>query len=751
MIGSLTRNGKFGWSQKRRSGATNNALVQAELAALGIDADDITTVADVTDFIDRFVAIIEDPLSVSATTLRYLATDSFAAGTSLPLHAGHMLYWADRLVKQNKVGIGYTDRLSEADEVTETWGAVTPDNLADADPFDLVTTLEGLGCNVAIIDPEAVDDATAGSEDGPVLITDSSRNCTLLDATTAKSFDSSADLFKTVSATRDAYRYRLWGLKTAVNGNDTVGGFGNLHEGGGGVHRFPNSTKPCIILTRHGDDHQVAKERIWRNPSLAEPAYILLSGYPGEFPTIRMGSSVVGSAPQTLDNGPQIYWGFSTTGRSNTHLRNLDLVGNRDGEYDDGGGNVTGKVYAKTMFLVQSSSTNCSVRHCRVRDFLPMTPSHSEAASYADYVDIIYPDRPASNGDDPSFEAFFVKGSDFTFDSNHVQAADLGIASFEEYGSTYPISRGTDVQAHNARITRNTYDGFCSGDYCRVTPRPGAENITGYYCADNVIVSNGYKCLLAQSSSSVSTHSISGIIERNFVYNAGTEDRQNAGGDLASLFPGAGTLIVRDNVFANNIDGQVQRDQMTAGAVGIGMADATGDGDIDSGNGTAIGGTQFYNNILWNTVLRFSSDVAGYANAQTIVASHEVYKNLIHGPPDPLKSENRTSPSDLLDAPVMFNIYAGTTLGNTTFTDNNVTRDAGDDNETVLLAHRDGASSVTQYEVADTQMTGVSGLTSSDPQYADPANGDFTSGNATLAAYVASAPKTRAAVRAWTP
>ncbi|RIK74731.1 MAG: hypothetical protein DCC68_22540, partial [Planctomycetota bacterium] len=145
----------------------------------------LTTHALATAFISDFVAVMNNPRLALPNAYVGLIEEWFTGY----LGAADMLYHLDRLLKASKATIGYTDRLSEAGG---DWGEAGPTTLTDADPLGLVATLEALSCNVAIIDPQAVDDGDATSRDGPVIVTyqsGSNNTCTLLDGTTAKTYN----------------------------------------------------------------------------------------------------------------------------------------------------------------------------------------------------------------------------------------------------------------------------------------------------------------------------------------------------------------------------------------------------------------------------------------------------------------------------------------------------------------------------------------------------------------------------------
>jgi len=280
MIGSLTRNGKFGWSMARH--APRNVVAE-ELASLGINGT-VTDVGDATDFIDRFVDVINGVTITSEATKQYLATYSFMPQYDGPLNATHMLYWLDRLLKLNRANIGYTTRLSQAGA---GWGEAEPDSLTEADPLDLVTTLEGLGWDVVVIDWDA--DA-AGTNNTDVA---STTGCVTIlrtsdvgaDSGDIKCLDGAA---KTTTGlfNGNVFRYKFWKQ------------LGDFHERGGGGMRCPNvATSKTVVLIRNAilTPHVVKNENIIG--ARVETQTVAISGTPSSG-TYRIISSNFGTTDE---------------------------------------------------------------------------------------------------------------------------------------------------------------------------------------------------------------------------------------------------------------------------------------------------------------------------------------------------------------------------------------------------------------------------------------------------------------------
>lgn len=218
------------------------------------------------DFITRFVAIINSPQSVSPALRNYLLTEGGRwAMDGIGLGARHLLYWLDRQLKtklrdEHEL---YVDRLSEAGA---GWGEADPVNLTEADPLGLVTTLEGLGCKVVIVDADATDDASAGSTSGCVRI---HRNSTL--GANSGDITTIGGTNKTTTGLFNGsdYRYKFWKTLT------------DLNERNGGGLRFPNSTTvESIVLVRAAADGDIVNRENQIGVRI-ETQTVAISGTPG--------------------------------------------------------------------------------------------------------------------------------------------------------------------------------------------------------------------------------------------------------------------------------------------------------------------------------------------------------------------------------------------------------------------------------------------------------------------------------------
>jgi len=210
-----------------------------------IIAPTLSTLQGTKDWIALAATVIADHRLVAPGTYNTLTTDTFPAGTDTAFGAPHLLQYLDWQLKANKAGIGYTDRLSEA-----SWGEAEPDSLTEADPLDLVTTLEGLGCKVVIVDNDAKTDGSnnldAASTTGCVRVLRADDNSVRsINGTTVKTTPDD-NLFS-----GSEYQFKFWYT------------LDDLNESNGGNFRFPNSvTVESIMLVRASilSDHKVSKE-----------------------------------------------------------------------------------------------------------------------------------------------------------------------------------------------------------------------------------------------------------------------------------------------------------------------------------------------------------------------------------------------------------------------------------------------------------------------------------------------------------
>lgn len=684
---------------------TIGARVDEELAALGINGE-VADKQDALDFITRFVAIINTPGLVSSGTLAYLTTGSFMHveyGPDMPLGARHLLYWLDRLLKANKVSNGgaldYDDRLSEM----AGWGEAAPDNRADADPLDLWTTLRAIGCEVMIVDVDAVDDGDSSSSDGPVSIPRAATNCKRLDETTAKSAAGGQSLTGTFYGNaNDGYRYQLIG----------GGGLNYLHEATGGNIRFPlNATRPAIWLIRNTvATHIVKTENIIgiTTPGQQQCPYVLLSSYPGERAEVWCGNSMgaaAGAEDDTTAVGNVCPWSnlTPTSGlasnwiigsgatklRNNVHFRQLWIRGKRL--------TAGGKWIFSDMPIYPSNGTGGSMRFCVLTDAQPITPTDANAAAFPNLVDFAFTARTS-----PNFRALYCRQNGFVFDSNLVEP--VAVADWPtDSGSTVSsvngrvkLDFGNGATTTNVRVTRNTVRGV-SKDAAIKLDR--ADNCYAAYNDVEVYYSEGIACFSVDG----------GVVEFNRVHNLGDSNRSNLAG-LGISFQNSSNCTARYNVIYN-VEPMLRTNGLSMFASG------------DSGTPQMVG-HRFYKNLLYRVAFHVDD------NQQDVVPEDcEIYDNLFCGIPDAVKGTRNDAPitvetnlSGVLDYELL--IYRNNFWRFANGTPEQTTIEAGDH-----LKIYDGVAQSDGFEAGDT-LENFTDNTALLPKFASVANaeasGDFT-------------------------
>lgn len=683
-----------------------NGLLVNELAALGIDDTDLTTKTDVTDFIARFAEIVVNPSTVSASTRRYLTTGSFMPpelGSDGDVGARHLLYWLDRLLKRNKASNGgsfaYTGRLSEMDG----WGEAAPDNLTDADPLGLVTTLEALGVRVVIIDHDAVDDLDASSRDGVVRCNRdgaSDEPCTTL-GLTPKSYSglggASDDLLYDVT---NVYRYRFF--KTLVDWN----------ERNGSRLRYPDAAVESMTLIRATASTHVVNVENQLGCTVASQAQntsITIRGYPGEWPQIWCGNStdsdetpttVAGgsSTPYTFNVGPAV-----DKYRDDIHWRNIWFHGKRLTAFDD-------YIFAERIIHDSGFGVRKSIRFCQFTDCQPIR--HDEPSGPTEFIDFAF----SARGGDSSYTAVQSNSTGFVFDSNYVEPAPdtfpLPLASESGLiGFTITLA-GTDQ-----RFTRNRIDGRNIRSPLRLS------SATRPYVADNSIEAPYYKIIFCFECTDP-------IFERNYLYgNGGLAGATEAAGlDLA----GSNGTIVRHNVIWVN-------ETIIEGASCILIRP----GETSSGNLDLLDDTHIYGNILFGAGVSIGY-VSGWSDsdgARNDVQNMILEQNVIHGFP--------AANDAVVAAPVRIKLD-GTlqaSLGNAV-RENNITRASG----TAAIKMRTSHPTATDIAVTDT-VDGITDNTADAVTFTNSANGDFRiTNNGVWAGWLSSdMPFNAALSKAWTP
>lgn len=765
----------------RRDNATSSFTAES----YALFGHGITTLAEAQAFIQRFLNLIDGTTSMSAAFEEYLTTEGYRIadadvdGEGSTLSERHFLYWLDHELKRRKKQIGYVNRLSEAG-----WGSATPSILTDADPLGLVDTLQGRSIKIAIIDPDAVDDEDASSADGPVLVTPlsgSNNTCTLLDGSTAKTNGSSANLF--TDSNKDTYRYRLWG-KTAV-----YGAWMNMDETGGSTStRIPNSTLPCVWLTRWSANNTLAHEVYLRRPSaFSQPSYVWNGGYPGEFPKVSMGSSLDDdTSPADVGTGNGLYSyrdqmvlvsQTATSGRNNVKFRNLWLSGKRQ----TAGGNF---VYARQIMRLLAHGSGHSIRHCKITDCQTIMATDYVAGDFPELVDFAYATR-VSNSRATPIVGINNLSDDFVFDSNCGEPA-----------STDGWPNDTNSAAFSIATSQSTGGGSPKVQFTTTA----THDIT---TSDTIVVSDGHTGWDGESK--VGQFTVASVTATTIATDADWTGTTGGTGGTARVAPTntqAGALLFSDGgnavsgmrVTRNTFSGAgfswivnlrtvdqlyVAHNHSTAGCGDCfyfsGPSNATIEYNRISGNGrdfNAIAGKNggggivvdggawgdctdvvIQYNVLWNTErmangftrgLWTKDTMDGVTFRRNIVYRDGVYvdsdgtittitvdinENLIVGLPEALKTKS----SGVFNAPIEVNHQtltgnvAGTLNGQTTVTNNRIWRfaDATPYQETIETGPHLTVRNGYHYEVDDT-LAGFTGNVAEKPDWAgDPESGDF--------------------------
>lgn len=389
----------------------------------------LATKAGTTTFITDFLAVVANHRLALPNAYVGLIQDGNVGNADVH----DMLFWLDRGLKSARAtmdGVGYDNRLSEM----SGWGEATPDLLSEADPLDLVTTLEALGIRVVIVDHDAVADAAGDAADATKRDTvvriprggASDEPCTTL-AGTAKSYNdgggASDDL---LNNTTDTYRYRFW--KTLVD----------LNERSGSRLRFPDEAVESMVLVRNTvSDHIVNVENQigCTMPTLpsgqTQNTRITLRGYPGEWPEIWCGNSTDDDAAPTEcpwdtvagglvpNNGTATIFRIGQASdkyRDNFHIRNIHFHGKRE----TAGGDW---IFCGEDVVRFDFGTGCSVRFCKFTDLNPL-PDNDTAINLA-AADPTVIDFANSVRSVWTFNGLTVACDNFTCDSNYFEGVDI--------------------------------------------------------------------------------------------------------------------------------------------------------------------------------------------------------------------------------------------------------------------------------------------------------------------------------------
>lgn len=699
-------------------GATEYPPLQEEISALdGAAAYDDP--AHYTAYIERFVDIISDPLSVSAELRNYLLTEGGnVAMDGIPLGVRHLLYWLDLKLKtklrdEHEL---YTNRLSEAGA---GWGSATPETLAEADPLDLVATLEGLGLHCVLIDNDAADDESQVSVDGCVDVgyrDGSAHPCYTIGGLT-KSNNGSGGLYTDTNEL--AYEYKFW---------HKLDGFSEVFSGS--PVKFPRLAVEVIGLVRHATDHQIAREIVLqKNAGDPECTRITITGYPGEFPEIRMGSSTSSGLSNAagdqndldasvegvgIASGGTARPAMITVSRQNVHFRNIDFVGNRD----QAGG--SGQIFASRIFRINTTATGGSIRHCKftgtqfIRDDDPIS-------GFDTLRDAVFGERSAAIGVDQCGGVdIFAPG--YVFDSNRIEPVAVGdwpgddIANYSTFAAVW-----LDVNADSVQVTRNKFTGVKINSMFRYG-RSSSTIRDGAYIADNYFEVYDKNCIDVFSVSN-------SIIERNYCKQFAKDGISMEGGGAGIQVSHSTSTTIRHNVIVG-----VEPMLRVGGAINL------QGGSFANLNVTVEG------NIVYRGGITISS-------SGSTIASIAISRNLVAG----MKEIRKTAiPADNAPLSMLYDL-SGTLAGVVTYNGNQVWRfeDGTPDQETIEtgahLAIRDSATPTADFYAVTDSLTGWTNNFAAKPDWSDdPETGDMRLGSTTLD-FPANMPFTPALSRAWEP
>lgn len=755
---SLNRRCPPKWTQKTRSDVLTS----------------IASATDATDFITEFAAIINDHRRVLPGA--YVSLLEFAPY----LDPTDLLRWLDKQIRDGTVS--YTTRLSEAGA---GWGTAAPTTLANADPLDLVTTLESLGCNVLVCDAQAVDDGDAGSTDGPVQVEydTSTLKCYLINAAigggaTAKT---TASLINT-TPTPDVYRYKLLGGPAGSAASKCID---NMREGAHATDiRYPDASTPCIVLWRAGTDYEYSGQVLSATTG-TQCNYILWRGYPGETPVMRLSCPAATSMNGVLLNGSsgtyyrknmwydslRVYGRTGTSGdytfanriwqdnssatgmrvlrcecsniqaieptagaianRASDSAADVDVSGTLDHHHiPDGatvdvewvGGSRTGMTVGTTTATTIPVSGGTGT--ALPADTTAVTVVNT-AAYWASYVDQDYVAKDATGSYAPTF--IRSQGKGLLVHASHFTLAgtDLVSVGLTEVGHAIDLlaSAGLTGTSWSDRAATISRSLF-DGQAGHGQIR--IQNRVQYVLIEDCDISNADNTCITGFSDSIANQAGFVWIRRNRIHDWGTLagiDNDGHGIQLFSL----SDCIVEDNVIFQN-----ETEYHTSAHDGVSLQHVSAGDSADGDTKRNV----VRNNVIYKVgvVLRYNSGTT--ASGDDEIADNEVYDNVI------VDFDESQKASALSDGPVYIFMYDAITqdlYGNLVY-DNVIAYDTTyDDTDPIAVVRTDGSTS---YDVAEDgtysggATPGFSGNVVLNPGFTDADNGDFRMSNATAASKV---------------
>lgn len=529
----------------RGGGVISNAAALFAMQKAALFQDPLNTLDEFKAFIARFVAIINGETEIVDELRTYLLTegrnnenmeDVFGLDE---LGAPHLLYWLNRKLRERQDVLVWTDRLSEIG-----WGEESPDNLGDADPFDLVTTLEGLGVDVLLCDAQAVDDGDAASLDGAVAIRTNNNNCYRINNATVQSgtiktggeSGITASLFKG----NGRYQYRLLG---GFQGASTKhNNLRNLAEGGTTAWRYPDSTRPVVVLWRGGtvyDSTDLDLRFLKQDGSTIQCDYIMWRSYPGETAEINAGK-----LSATGMTGAFITGNNATRFRRNLWFDSMHFRfrAGTEGSY----------VFANRGFQVSSSSTGCRFLRCEFDNFKFISPDDDRADDYPAYVDSDFALKNATGQMRQTGVELNAKGS--VIYACRFKPAGNELPRINDGGTDDP-GHSVDLASASATDLATSFtDRFATISRCLFEGQAGHGQIRGqggprYVVIEDCDISNGdNSCIVGFGlTATPCTHF---WIRRNRIHDWGTVVGA-AGGANGVQMKSVSNWIVEDNVIWN--------------------------------------------------------------------------------------------------------------------------------------------------------------------------------------------------------
>ena len=603
----------------------------------------------------RWATVVSESAAYSDDDFDTLDADS--TGT---LDQEDLDYHLDRLAKQ---------WLAPATRLPSDW-----DN--QDDPLELA------GTNVILIDPS---NALA------VNVTAGSNNCTLASdgSSTGSLFDGSAY----------AAANRVWYDLKSLN-----------EQGNSTISRF-HATAGTVRIYVRGGAQTIDKEiyTVLQSGAGAQQTRIVVRNYPGEVPTIYMGSAAYTSTSAAFGKYTKdTMWSCL---RQNFRIWGLNFIGHRDSGF--------GNIYAPELLSAGPPGHGYWLKGCSIVDHLGIPSSNSNASRLPHLVDPTYLIRSASNGTlytaaqvgqshtitlsgltSGKIEDCYIRPGSFDFPYVHEGDDDV----FNGEGLDLTTCSGITVQ-------RNRMEGIVAHGMFRTT------NCYDITIEHNDISNLAHSCLLVlgnDGSTGGSDHTIR--YNRIHNYEQLLEDQANG-----MQLQGMSDSTVSYNVVYN--DGVE-----TEFSAGIAL---TG---VISGGANDTQGNAIHHNVLYKTgiALEYTGTKSGAPSANDIYDNEISYNLIIDFPVGNVGETYYGAPVRVgLDAPL-----SNTSYGNTIH-DNYLTNSYNADE---ILKVTTTAGAIGPYDIDNTDFPGYTNNATADPLFYDSANGDFRMANATLAAVFAGAP-----------